>query len=156
MKPFFCYLGLLLISSSLSAQVKDWMLAPFIKQDDVNPCLVPSNTSFQDPIRKQKVAWEQKDVFNPAAVVRNGKVYLLYRAQDVIGKPAGTSRIGLAYRSDGLHFTKMKTQQNYLIVILRNSRNGKNNVRFLKKQKEGNTLITGLNQERITLQEKVI
>ena len=88
---------------------KKWMLAPFIKQDDVNPCLVPSNASFPDPIRKQNVSWEEKDVFNPAAVVRNGKVYLLYRAQDVIGKPAGTSRIGLAYSTDGLHFTKMKT-----------------------------------------------
>lgn len=85
------------------------MLAPFIKQDSVNPCLLPSSISFADPIRKTRVAWEEKDVFNPAAVVRNGKVYLLYRAQDMIGKPAGTSRIGLAYSTDGLHFTKMKT-----------------------------------------------
>jgi len=109
MKPFFCYLTILLVSSSLSAQVKNWMLAPFVKQDDVNPCLTPSDASFADPIRTQNVAWEQKDVFNPAAVVRNGKIYLLYRAQDLIGKPAGTSRIGLAYSSDGLHFTKMKS-----------------------------------------------
>ena len=87
---------------SLFAQVKDWMLAPFIKHD-ANPCLVPSTATFLDPIRKEKVAWEEKDVFNPAAVVRNGKVYLLYSAQDVIGKPAGTSRIGLAYSNDGLH-----------------------------------------------------
>jgi predicted GH43/DUF377 family glycosyl hydrolase len=46
-------------------------------------------------------------VFNPAAVVREGKVYLLYRAQDKIGHPAGTSRIGLAYSTDGLHFTRL-------------------------------------------------
>lgn len=84
------------------------MLAPFVKQDKANPCLLPSAQRFTDPVRNASVGWEEKDVFNPAAVVRNGKVYLLYRAQDSIGKPAGTSRIGLAYSSDGLHFTKLK------------------------------------------------
>jgi predicted GH43/DUF377 family glycosyl hydrolase len=54
------------------------------------------------------VKWEEKDVFNPAAVVRNNKVYLLYRAEDEIGKFAGTSRLGLAVSEDGFHFTKMK------------------------------------------------
>jgi predicted GH43/DUF377 family glycosyl hydrolase len=63
---------------------------------------------FVCPILKQPVQWEKKDVFNPAAVVRNDKVYLLYRAEDVIGKFAGTSRIGLAVSDDGLHFTKKK------------------------------------------------
>jgi beta-1,2-mannosidase len=98
----------LLLTLCTSAQEKTWMLAPFIKQDQANPCLVPSASTFYDPIRKQQVAWEEKDVFNAAAVVRKGKVYLLYRAQDKIGKPAGTSRIGLAYSTDGLHFTRMK------------------------------------------------
>lgn len=108
MKKFYCYFICLLLSSAIIAQNK-WMLAPFEKQDNVNPCLIPSKAKFFDPIRKTNVAWEEKDVFNPAAVVRNGKVYLLYRAQDKIGKPAGTSRIGLAYSSDGLHFTRMKS-----------------------------------------------
>jgi beta-1,2-mannosidase len=108
MKRFFICL-IILSSLSLSAQQKDWMLTPFVKQDEANPCLLPSTATFMDPIRKTNVAWEEKDVFNPAAVVRNGKVYLLYRAQDKIGKPAGTSRIGLAYSTDGLHFTKMRT-----------------------------------------------
>lgn len=31
---------------------------------------------------------------------------MLYRAQDKIGKPAGTSRIGLAWSVDGMHFTR--------------------------------------------------
>jgi len=39
-------------------------------------------------------------------VVRNDTVFLLYRAEDVIGKYAGTSRIGIAWSIDGLHFTK--------------------------------------------------
>ncbi len=38
--------------------------------------------------------------------MRNGKVYMLYRAQDNIGKPAGTSRIGLATSKDGMHFMR--------------------------------------------------
>ena len=108
MRKFIFYSASVLLSFSSVAQQKSWMLVPFQKADSANPCLVPSKATFADPIRKTNVAWEEKDVFNPAAVVRNGKVYLLYRAQDKIGKPAGTSRIGLAYSTDGLHFTTMK------------------------------------------------
>ncbi|HVK97639.1 MAG TPA: glycoside hydrolase family 130 protein [Flavisolibacter sp.] len=100
---------LFLISLAATSQEKHWMLAPFVKADANNPCLISSGISFVDPILKKSVAWEEKDVFNPAAVVRNGKIYLLYRAEDKIGKHAGTSRIGLAASSDGLHFTKRKT-----------------------------------------------
>ena len=83
-----------------------WALLPFTKVDSVNPVLQPGTGSFLDPIRKEKVSWEEKDVFNPAIVVRDGKVYMLYRAQDKIGKPGGTSRIGLAESTDGFHFTR--------------------------------------------------
>jgi len=85
----------------------DWTLLPFIKLDSVNPILVPGNGAFTDPILKKKVLWEEKDVFNPAIVKRNGKVYMLYRAQDKTGKPAGTSRIGLAVSNDAVHFKRM-------------------------------------------------
>ncbi len=97
---------ILMVSLSSAAQQKDWMLAPFKKIDSVNPCLVPGNLTFTDPILKKQVAWEEKYVFNPAAVVRNGKVYLLYRAEDTVQKYAGVSRIGLAESSDGIHFTR--------------------------------------------------
>jgi predicted GH43/DUF377 family glycosyl hydrolase len=40
-------------------------------------------------------------IFNPAAVIHNGKTVLLYREQDA----AGTSRIGYASTADGIHFT---------------------------------------------------
>ncbi|QHT70108.1 glycosidase [Rhodocytophaga rosea] len=84
-----------------------WVLQPFIKQDADNPCLEPlATTTFDCPVRKETVTWEEKDVFNPAAIVRNGKVYLLYRAEDKVGKHAGTSRIGLAVSEDGVHFTR--------------------------------------------------
>ena len=83
-----------------------WAIMPVIKQDQVNPVMGPGSGIFFCPIRQENVKWEEKDVFNPATVVRDGKVYLLYRAEDLVGKYAGTSRIGLAESSDGLHFTR--------------------------------------------------
>jgi predicted GH43/DUF377 family glycosyl hydrolase len=85
-----------------------WAMQPFVKVDTANPILAPGDLTFQCPILKREIKWEDKDVFNPAAVVRNNKVYLLYRAEDRIGKYSGTSRMGLAYSDDGIHFTKMK------------------------------------------------
>jgi predicted GH43/DUF377 family glycosyl hydrolase len=88
-------------------QSQDWALLQFVKADEVNPILVPdSTTEFFCPVRNEKLKWEEKDVFNPAAIVRNDTVFLLYRAEDKIGKFAGTSRIGLAWSIDGLHFTR--------------------------------------------------
>ena len=83
-----------------------WALLGFVKVDSVNPVLQPGTGSFTDPIRRQRISWEEKDVFNPAIVVKDDKVYMLYRAQDKVGMPAGTSRIGLATSADGLHFIR--------------------------------------------------
>jgi len=94
--------------SSATNSDSSWALIPFNKVDSVNPILNPGGNEFNCPILKQTVKWEEKDVFNPAAVVKDGKVYLLYRAEDKIGKYAGTSRIGIAVSEDGLHFTKMQ------------------------------------------------
>lgn len=93
--------------TAASAQ-KSWMIGPFTKQQNVNPCLQPKPTLFKDPLLKKKVGWEEQDVFNPAAVIKDGKVYLLYRAEDTVKKYAGTSRIGLAYSNDGLYFKTNK------------------------------------------------
>lgn len=84
----------------------DWALLPFAKVDSVNPILNPGNGKFTCPILGSEILWEEKDVFNPAAVVRNDSVFLLYRAEDKVGKFAGTSRLGLAVSGDGLHFVK--------------------------------------------------
>ncbi len=46
--------------------------------------------------------WEQAGTFNPAVVVYEGKIVMLYRAQD----KQGTSRLGYAESADGLHFTR--------------------------------------------------
>lgn len=62
----------------------DWQIH-FDKMNDVNPVLGPNGTSsFRCPIRKKQVKWEEKDVFNPAAVVKDNMVYLLYRAEDTV------------------------------------------------------------------------
>jgi predicted GH43/DUF377 family glycosyl hydrolase len=78
----------------------------FRSQKWIVSILVPGGATFVDPQRRDLVKWEEKDVFNPAIAVRNGKLYLLYRAQDKTGKPAGTSRIGLAVSDDGYHFRR--------------------------------------------------
>jgi len=90
------------ISEQTAETPKDWTLLPFSKVDSVNPILLPGpHLKFKCPVRNDSVRWEEKDVFNPAAAVRNDTVFLLYRAEDVVGKFAGTSRIGLAYSTDG-------------------------------------------------------
>lgn len=87
--------------------VRTWQWEPFLKADSLNPVLEPDSLlTFQCPVRGESVRWAEKDVFNPAAVNRNGKIYLLFRAEDVVGKFAGTSRLGLAVSTDGLHFAK--------------------------------------------------
>jgi len=81
-----------------------WELRGFIKMDSLNPILVPSpEQSFSCPLNKNEVKWESRNVLNPSAVLKDGKIHLLYRAQD----QTGTSRIGLAISEDGSHFTKL-------------------------------------------------
>ena len=82
----------------------DWAFPYFEKVDSINPIMSPSaELEFKDPITGAVIKWEERNVLNPTAVVKDGKVYLFYRAQDL----AGTSRIGMAISSDGLHFEKM-------------------------------------------------
>ena len=84
-----------------------WQWKPFLKIDSVNPVLTPDpGTTFLCPIRQEEVQWEEKDVFNPAAVVKDGRIQMIYRAEDVVGKHMGTSRLGLAISNDGLHFER--------------------------------------------------
>jgi predicted GH43/DUF377 family glycosyl hydrolase len=85
--------------------LEGWMLGPFVRQPA--PVLAPREDAvFRCPVRNADVRWEAKDVLNPAAVVREGKVHLLYRAEDDVGRSASTSRIGLASSADGLAFER--------------------------------------------------
>jgi predicted GH43/DUF377 family glycosyl hydrolase len=116
---YLLYLAILFIGSCSNqptneiagkAESKNWEMVPFVKVDSVNPILqADSISTFTDPIWKKQIKWEEKDVFNPAAIVRNDTVFLLYRAEDNVGKFAGVSRIGLAWSIDGLHFHKLPT-----------------------------------------------
>jgi predicted GH43/DUF377 family glycosyl hydrolase len=46
--------------------------------------------------------WQSAGTFNPAVVLHHGKFVMLYRAQD----KNGTSRLGYAESTDGIHFTR--------------------------------------------------
>ncbi|MGB6131729.1 MAG: glycoside hydrolase family 130 protein [Acidobacteriaceae bacterium] len=87
------------------------MLQPFQRPPNSGPVVVPQPQAvFFGPIRKQNVHWEALHTFNPAAIVRSGQVFLLYRAEDDTGSMAigeHTSRLGLAVSSDGIHFRQM-------------------------------------------------
>lgn len=86
-----------------------WTIGPFTRPTDA-PILTPNPKAvFLDPISKKQVHWEANATFNPAAIVRNGKIYVLYRAEDDQGADeigGHTSRLGLAWSSDGIHFTR--------------------------------------------------
>ena len=90
--------------SSNNQKVQSWAFPYFTKVDELNPILTPDKSQeFVDPITHSVAYWEERNVLNPTAVVRDNKVYMLYRAQD----QSGTSRIGMAVSSDGLRFEKM-------------------------------------------------
>jgi len=59
-------------------------------------------TSRSPVLSPQGEGWESAGTFNPAVIRHNGKFVMLYRAQD----KAGTSRLGYADSSDGLHFER--------------------------------------------------
>lgn len=85
-----------------------WGLGPFQRPEGANPVVRPSEAAIFDcPLAGKPVAWEKTHTFNPAAIVKDGKVYLLYRAEDGSGTIIGsyTSRLGLAVSEDGVHFT---------------------------------------------------
>ena len=92
------------MQSSNHMESKSWEWDGFVKVDDYNPILSPGDDlTFNCPISNREVKWEARNVLNPCAIVRDDKVYLLYRAQD----ETGTSRIGMAVSEDGISFSKM-------------------------------------------------
>ena len=88
---------------SETEKARNWAMLDFVKADSINPILEPSSDQiFFCPISKKEVRWEERNVLNPSAIVKDGIVYLIYRAQD----KEMTSRLGLAISEDGLHFKK--------------------------------------------------
>ena len=87
-----------------------WEIGPFTRPAEGNPVIAPRpESTFVDPVLKTPAHWEALHTFNPAAIVRDGKVYVLYRAEDDSGAMeigGHTSRLGLAESEDGIHFTR--------------------------------------------------
>lgn len=104
-------LSCLVPASAPGQRVADttWMIGPFTKPAG-NPVIAPATDSwFRSPMNDSVVHWEAYATFNPAAVVRNGRVMLLYRAEDASGDSVighHTSRLGLAMSSDGIRFSR--------------------------------------------------
>jgi predicted GH43/DUF377 family glycosyl hydrolase len=105
----------LFISAQLCAQTKndlpDWAFGGFVRPAKVNPVISPDTSSrFLDPMTKKMVAWESNDTFNPAATIKDGKIVVLYRAEDKAGREIGmrTSRLGYAESTDGITFKRKK------------------------------------------------
>jgi predicted GH43/DUF377 family glycosyl hydrolase len=87
-----------------AAPLPPWAIGPFNRQADPQPVIKPNpDATFLNPINQETVYWEKAQVYNPAAVVRDGKMVVLYRAQQGPGNTV--SRIGYAESSDGFHFT---------------------------------------------------
>ena len=98
-------------SAAVSADQADgWQIGSFTRPSGRNPVITPNKDSlFRNPMDGKPVHWEALHTFNPAAIVRNGKIYLLYRAEDDTGEMRigmHTSRLGLAESADGVHFTR--------------------------------------------------
>jgi predicted GH43/DUF377 family glycosyl hydrolase len=83
--------GLLsLFVSCLFLSAEEWKLRPWPRVSN-DPIISPRGDS-----------WESAGTFNPAVIAHNGRLVMLYRAQDKVG----TSRLGYAESADGVHFTR--------------------------------------------------
>lgn len=100
----------LLLLVALSAVAGDnvlpsWAIGGFTRPEGKNPMVSPiADNLFLCPMKNVQVKWECADTFNPAAVVKDGKVCILYRAEDDPSAGIGkrTSRIGYVESEDGV------------------------------------------------------
>ena len=80
----------ILFVSGLLLSAQEWKAGPWPRVSN-DPIISPRGDS-----------WESAGTFNPAVILHNGKLVMLYRAQDKFG----TSRLGYAESADGVHFTR--------------------------------------------------
>ncbi len=102
--------ALALAGAANAQDAQRWLIGPFTRPESGNPVIAPRpESTFTDPILNAPAHWEALHTFNPAAIVRNGQIYVLYRAEDDSGAMeigGHTSRLGLAASTDGIHFTR--------------------------------------------------
>lgn len=95
-----------------SKESASWYLDGFVRPAGKNPVISPlASTKFYCPMREDSIAWEESDTFNPAATIYDGKIVVLYRAEDNSAQGIGsrTSRLGYATSTDGVNFTRRTT-----------------------------------------------
>jgi beta-1,2-mannosidase len=88
LRGFALAAGFLLVTAAAASQnqlFRDW------KRVGEQPILSPAGST-----------WESAGTFNPAVVKRADQFVMLYRAQDA----TGTSRLGYAESTDGIHFAR--------------------------------------------------
>ncbi len=102
---------ILSIPALCQQELPAWCIGPFVRPEKGNPVLSPVPGKFSDPMQGNDVAWEESDVFNPAATVKNGRICILYRAEDnsAMGIGSRTSRIGLAESFDGINVIRHRS-----------------------------------------------
>ncbi len=92
------------------AQEKPWMFGPFERADNQQPIITPTDeTTFDCPMTGETVQWESMATFNPAAIVKDGKIKVIYRAEEKLGEReigGHTSRLGLAISEDGENYIR--------------------------------------------------
>ena len=89
----------------LANKLPDWAFGGFVRPEGKNPVIKPDATSvFFCPMNQADVKWEESDTFNPAAVVKDGKICVLYRAEDNSATGIGkrVSRVAMAETTDGV------------------------------------------------------
>lgn len=100
---FLAFISLVIIAASAhrrkkniediqSAKTNNVAEHPILVRSQKNPVIVPHDRN----------SWESAAVFNPAAIMLDGKVHLLYRAMG----DDGVSRVGYASSDDGINFVQ--------------------------------------------------
>ena len=84
------FFGMMAAAIALGADAPvNWGLGHFVRPEGVNPAIAPRAESvFSCPMRKTQIHWEALHAFNPAAVVRNGKVYVHVSRRGQYGRDA--------------------------------------------------------------------
>lgn len=110
MKRIFFILSVIISINCVGQKAIFRDLLTFYKPIDYPILRADSSLIFFDALKKANVRWQRADVFNPAAIVKKGKVFLFTRSEDNPAAAIGgrTSRIGLAVSKDGIEFKHFK------------------------------------------------